>query len=257
MRKFRLNTNNMKIFFSFLFLISTIVSGQQYNRAVYDIEINRDKFENKLKENPFPGFEKMLIMLDDANNSKLILHFDDKISRCSVKEQLPIGRNVSGAKAMLNFLKAAQDTYYNSKTSVYAEKRGSGNLEHLAQIETICFEWNILGETKTINGLKYRKATTTFILKEQKHYVVAWFTSEIPVQFGPSFFNSLPGLITEVYVTSNESHIEYNYILNKLDFDKKMGDISLPEEKYNLITEDESEDIFRKANSRFRNAINN
>lgn len=54
-------------------------------------------------------------------------------------------------------------------------------------------EWNILDDTKEINGFQCQKANCDF--RGRKYYV--WFTNDIPVSVGPWKLNGLPGLILE------------------------------------------------------------
>jgi GLPGLI family protein len=61
-------------------------------------------------------------------------------------------------------------------------------------------------DTLTINGFKCFKATTFEELENSKglritNEVVAWFTPQIPFQFGPNGYGNLPGLIMQL--TSN------------------------------------------------------
>lgn len=57
------------------------------------------------------------------------------------------------------------------------------------------FDWKFSDETKTIQNFECTKATVDF---RGRQYIV-WFTTDIPVSFGPWKFHGLPGLILEVY----------------------------------------------------------
>lgn len=65
------------------------------------------------------------------------------------------------------------------------------------------WNWEILDETKNILGYKCYKAMGkmqqyNYVLKENRTLkVTAWFTTQIPVSFGPSGFDGLPGLVLE------------------------------------------------------------
>nr|WP_292011376.1 GLPGLI family protein [Chryseobacterium sp.] len=65
--------------------------------------------------------------------------------------------------------------------------------------------WKMKNEFKTILGFKCQKAETT----KYGRTWTAWFTPEIPFQYGPYKFNGLPGLITELY----DSRDDYRYTL--------------------------------------------
>ena len=82
-------------------------------------------------------------------------------------------------------------------------KMGINNITYLV-LETIpVFKWVIDSkESKKIGNYDCRKATTTF---RGRNYI-AWYTVDIPTQFGPWKFNGLPGLILEVYDETNRYH---------------------------------------------------
>jgi len=69
-------------------------------------------------------------------------------------------------------------------------------------------KWNILQEIKKIGGFSCQKATTKF----RGRTYIAWFTSDIPVPFGPWKFKGLAGLILEVYDVDKVFHIVANNV---------------------------------------------
>ncbi|MCC6283000.1 MAG: GLPGLI family protein [Saprospiraceae bacterium] len=54
--------------------------------------------------------------------------------------------------------------------------------------------WKLTGEQKTILGYPCQKA----LLQDTSRKVEAWFTTQIPVSFGPGEFSDLPGMILEI-----------------------------------------------------------
>ena len=64
------------------------------------------------------------------------------------------------------------------------------------------FNWEIFNEFKDIGNFHCQKARTDF----RGRTYTAWFTNEIPVRSGPWKFNSLPGIILEVYDDKSEVH---------------------------------------------------
>ncbi|HCW63977.1 MAG: GLPGLI family protein [Leeuwenhoekiella sp.] len=109
--------------------------------------------------------------------------------------------------------------YYNdlkSKT-LYSRDLGFSYVED----NTIRFNWKILAETKTIGDYTVQKATASFRGRDY----TAWFTTKIPLPFGPWKLSGLPGLILEAYDTHKEiywyfKNIEYpskqEYLLKKI-----------------------------------------
>ena len=61
-------------------------------------------------------------------------------------------------------------------------------------------DWELKDEFKTISGYECQKASVTF---RGRNYD-AWFTTEIPVPYGPWKLGGLPGLILEVYDDTKE-----------------------------------------------------
>lgn len=78
-------------------------------------------------------------------------------------------------------------------------------------------KWQILKEFKNIGNYKCQKATTNF---RGRNYI-AWFSEQIPVNFGPWKLNGLPGLILEIeddmnLIKMTAKSVEIN---SNLDFD--------------------------------------
>lgn len=69
-------------------------------------------------------------------------------------------------------------------------------------------KWEINGDTLNINGYLCQKAIGNF--RGRKY--TAWFTPEIPLNYGPWKFNGLPGLIMKVYDDENHHDFECNGI---------------------------------------------
>lgn len=94
------------------------------------------------------------------------------------------------------------------------------------------FDWQLTEDTKTIHDFKCTKATLNF----RGRQFVAWFTSDIPVSFGPWKFHGLPGLILEVYdiddlfswsATLIQYPVKLDKNLEKFDDDQNLRTISL------------------------------
>lgn len=82
------------------------------------------------------------------------------------------------------------------------------------------FNWKLLNEYKKIGKYSVQKAITNYGNRSW----IAWFTNEIPLNYGPYIFNGLPGLILEIRDKSE------NYIFTFIGNTEKEKNISI--EKY-------------------------
>lgn len=62
------------------------------------------------------------------------------------------------------------------------------------QQEVPLMHWNFFNESEVIIGYECSKETTEFAGRKY----TAWFTTEIPMPYGPYKFNGLPGLILKI-----------------------------------------------------------
>lgn len=60
-------------------------------------------------------------------------------------------------------------------------------------------QWTLTQDTATVSGYHCQKATCHFHGRDFE----AWFTTEVPVKYGPWKFGGLPGLIVKVYDTDH------------------------------------------------------
>ncbi|NOR29336.1 MAG: GLPGLI family protein [Lutibacter sp.] len=115
--------------------------------------------------------------------------------------------------------------------------------------------WNMHNETKKIGNYLCYKATTIYVVKNSKgtfnHPVEAWYTSEIPIGFGPIGYGGLPGLIVELSVQNIKYSIS-KVVLNP----KKQVTIKKPS-KGKVVSEEEFNAIGKEAMGNFRSKNSN
>ena len=109
--------------------------------------------------------------------------------------------------------------YYNDLKSKTLYSRDLG-FDYVKDT-TIDIRWELTNESKKIGAYTVQKATATF---RGRNYT-AWFTTQIPLPYGPWKLSGLPGLILEAYDTHKEiywyfKNIEYpskhEYLLKKI-----------------------------------------
>jgi GLPGLI family protein len=120
------------------------------------------------------------------------------------------------------------------KNDVFVQfTRQIGKKAFLVQDTTPKLNWNITSEEKTIAGLNCSKATMEF--RGRKY--VAWFTTSLPINYGPWKFNGLPGVILEVYDT------ELLYVWQAKKIITKDKELKIPKLNYKIVSMQESEKI--------------
>lgn len=133
--------------------------------------------------------------------------------------------------------KAGRTPYYtNNKTDTIIEMTPS-----LGNIYIKPLNWKITQETKQVGEYQcYKAITTERLYSRQGHYynetIVAWFTPEIPLNFGPKSYKGLPGLILEV-----ETPI-YTMTATRINLHPDEKDVKIKRigENEKVITEEES-----------------
>lgn len=185
-----------------IFFISLPLFAQQsIKRAVikYQGEINEkyvDSFLSEIKANKdMPMHVKQGVIDIYQNATPDIFHLNIKNDKAYYfyEESLdPLeGYNIGS--------KAGRNDYYTSLND-RAMIEGSPSLGY---IKHNYLDWTVTGETKIVGAYKCYKAVANEHLYSRKGYyydkkVVAWFTTSIPLNFGPGHYQGLPGLILQV-----------------------------------------------------------
>lgn len=110
-------------------------------------------------------------------------------------------------RARINNIDTTKYMYYRNLNTKFLFCRGSAldsNLKHKPYLYkdhgAHNLSWILKDEYKTISDYKCQKATVNFRGRSYE----AWFTTEIPLPYGPWKLGGLPGLILEVYDLSKE-----------------------------------------------------
>ncbi|MBW1657274.1 GLPGLI family protein [Flavobacterium quisquiliarum] len=104
-------------------------------------------------------------------------------------------------------------------------------------------DWELVNETKEIEGFLCYKATSTKIVINDKGTfrfpIIAWYCPKIPVSFGPNGYGNLPGLILELQVRN------VVYGVKKIDLNLKKTPLLGKPKDYTIITEEEFDKIVK------------
>jgi len=184
------------IFFYLYFTTSILFSQQNFSGIIeYKSFTNTIKVEKLISEKTnknkklLPLINKSFDFKDPINsqlkffNGKGVFKVENKM----LKEG-DLGKSMAILRAG-----GSKEYYYNDKEKVYLIKECE-TLGECFVFDNKFLKWNLTQETKEINGYLSYKATRS------NGKVIAWYTPEIPVSFGPKGEYGLPGLILELEI---------------------------------------------------------
>lgn len=101
----------------------------------------------------------------------------------------------NGLSTVISITHEYRETIYKDQgNDVMISNIMQGGSEYLMEEPLQNTTWTVIDEYKTIADFTCKKATATMNGRE----IEAWFTSEVPISNGPSFYSGLPGLILEI-----------------------------------------------------------
>ncbi|RXG29174.1 GLPGLI family protein [Leeuwenhoekiella marinoflava] len=238
----------MKNKFSIYFILmlpllsfAQINTGEIYYQVSIDIEKNIKEIDKK----DLSPMVKMM-MRDTYKNTKpveLILYFDKKYSLS--RAVLDLDKPDEGVK-ILEIVSGVKYEVYTSQSPHQILKSG-GSLGNVLVEETLP-QWTLLDETKNIGIYTAYQAQGYKMVEGSKGIVkrdfIAWYTPEIPVQYGPYLYSGLPGLILEVQVGEDLVFKATDITING----DEAVEINIP--KYKIITQEE-------ANAKYKSYLKN
>jgi len=206
---------------TFILLLSACFSFSQnfQGKAYYMSKISVDKsFMDNPRTAQYRGYmEKMLKQNTEKN---YILEFNSTESMYKEQTKLDVDDGRSGYNWMAQYVgDNIGKLYKNVSDQVTVNETEFMGRFFLLTDSISDQKWKMSGETKKIGKYTCYKATYEKEVKEQtfsfgswnnegnqnknvgktrKVEVVAWFTPEIPIATGPSWYGGLPGLILEI-----------------------------------------------------------
>ena len=144
------------------------------------------------EEKPMAVKQRVVDAFRNAKPEEFILKFKNNESYYYKKPDLEQEGYNMGSRA------GVTPYYTNNATDTIIEMSRS-----LGKIALKPLNWKITNKTKTIGDYKCYQATVKEKLySRQGHYyykdIIAWFTPEIPLNYGPKNYKGLPGLILQI-----------------------------------------------------------
>lgn len=194
----------------------TLKINSNAKQALNKLMKNRNKLEYKLKFNKKYSLFKKVNRIEDKKNTLLKIYIGKGEFYYDKKNEVSINMT---------------ETYGDSYLISYPKSK-----------------WTITNETKKINSYLCRKAITKKInSKTQKEeIIIAWFTVKIPINYGPTQFSGLPGLIIELDYVGKYSLKAIKVELNL----KEEIEIKIPEEGIKMSIKEYEQMLKNLFNSR-------
>ena len=202
-----------KLFYLLLLSFTTTFSQEFQGKAYYMSKLSVDK---SWMDNPRFASRKAYLndMIKKNTEKNYILEFNSTESFYSEQEKIDVGEG-GGFNWMATYMgNNIGKLYKNTQEKVTINETEMMGKFFLITDPIETKKWKMTGETKKIGQYNCFKATyekevqeTTFSFGSQNQNqspktktveVVAWFTPDIPVSTGPSWYQGLPGLILEV-----------------------------------------------------------
>jgi len=198
---------------------NSIVNTQSVfeGRVIYDVQIKVKKLDvSKLDKKKFSQrvIRASKKMYKDAKGVSAYLYFNQTESLYELPKNL-----LNEADKKMNLTKVfAGNTnkyYVNSVKNEFIYQTNTTGEPFLMSFKPV--EWRLIQEQKMIGKYLCFKAISSKTFDNgMKKDIIAWYTPQIPLNFGPLKYNGLPGLILEL----DDNNIVFKTIkieLNKVD----------------------------------------
>lgn len=214
--------------------MNTAYYGEDYIKMIIDTAVIKNARVKSIILSQQNALKKAIS--DDEIFYELI--FSKNKSHFRAIEFLESDFNPNLSRALVN------GTFYNdlNKKIAVHEIEAFGTTHNVKKKNTV---WRITNEQKQIKGFNCYKAVGTQNLSNKKHNIIAWFTRDIPFNFGPKGYYGLPGLIVELEDKGRRIYIKELKLKDK----KAINAINLPDSD-SYITEEEFNNIAKNALSK-------
>lgn len=237
--------SKLYVYFILLFVNITISAQSNFSGIIYyESTINGKKLDEYISEKRKNIKDKKLISsLDKVYfytkpvNSKLI--FSDNKGLFTVEDKLSVDINDLGQRISKISAGGSKEYFYDDKNKIYLIK-DCDTVDECFIHENTFLKWDLTQESKEINGFLSYKATRS------DGKVIAWYSPNIPIGFGPKGEYGLPGLILELEI-GNIIFKASKILINpkeKIKVEKPKGGKMISYEEYEQILQKAKKSVF-------------
>lgn len=192
---------NKQILLSFLFFLSQLLYCQdkKSGSVIYVASLDISILVNYAIKTPNKFNKQINQTINNIKDVNYLLIFNNKHSNFTIERKL---ENENKKRTMnLTKVKAGSGQYFYDKVnSETLHQKNSFGEQFLITVPST--KWQITNENKTIGKYLCYKATTTKTIESRRGKniieVEAWYTPEIPFNYGPKNYSGLPGLIIKL-----------------------------------------------------------
>ncbi|PHI18544.1 hypothetical protein CEQ90_17495 [Lewinellaceae bacterium SD302] len=249
--------NVIRLFFLFTIFFSSIASlssqsVRQLGKVTYAGFIDENIFEDRLvqlRKNKPSTYDIVSgdarAGLERSKKIKIELIFDQSSSYSRIVPDLSLMDGSPAAKHAMGMLKLNQGAY----ALQLAEKKrlretfllgDEANVVHVVE-DYNKYDWCIEEESKVIGTYNCIKATGslwvgTQCCGPQKRDLIAWFTLDVPLPYGPGGYDGLPGLILQLTV---DHKIPVTFTAQEIILDKSTDKVPSLKKAQAIMTQEE------------------
>lgn len=190
-------------------------------------------------------------ILESTTDLEFQLIFNEGFSNFSLKENLESDANSYFFKMAMLATRGNSSFKYSNNKNILFERTEFGGEIYLIESTSNQFKWNLENIQKEIAGFICYKATAKISSvdhsgKRIDQFYTAWYTPEIPFNYGPFELNGLPGLVLE-FSDNTKSFIARNVHLSDDIIDLK------PFTEGIKITKKDFKEILKNTFNKFNN----
>jgi GLPGLI family protein len=189
----------IKIIQLFIYVFFCFSICAQSGEIIYEAKTIPIGYEKKLRNDTISETQKASLRTILKKQPKVLYKLTFNANESCFNKQKVMKTENTG----LNFakIKIGKGVYYtNSTKKKIINQKEYGGQEFLITIPP--YKWKLTQEKKQIGKYICYKATTAKYVEgrngKMERKVIAWYTTQIPYNFGPKEYNGLPGLILEL-----------------------------------------------------------